>query len=159
MLFQRIFEEVADLLSVKMFKPYYVKEEGNYIRVMLAYQYFSLLMDEKVYHFVPLEAREIRINRDTQEIENKDAVFVFQKGKKYNRITLEDLMKIKDFEDHLSIVLSSYMVMPQTKNKKDNIDHAIMELERNNLLRLIDKALDERDQAKFQLYTTKLNEM
>ncbi len=115
MLFQRIFEEVADLLSVKMFKPYYVKEEGNYIRVMLAYQYFSLLMDEKVYHFVPLEAREIRINRDTQEIENKDAVFVFQKGKKYNRITLEDLMKIKDFEDHLSIVLSSYMVMPQTK--------------------------------------------
>ncbi|WP_277678778.1 MULTISPECIES: IDEAL domain-containing protein [Gracilibacillus] len=150
---------MADLLSVKMFKPYYVKEEGNYIRVMLAYQYFSLLMDEKVYHFVPLEAREIRINRDTQEIENKDAVFVFQKGKKYNRITLEDLMKIKDFEDHLSIVLSSYMVMPQTKNKKDNIDHAIMELERNNLLRLIDKALDERDQAKFQLYTTKLNEM
>lgn len=142
-----------------MLKPYYVKEEGKYIRVVLAYQYFSLLMDDQVYHFVPLEAREIRINRQTQQIENKEDVFVFQKGKKYNRINLSDLMKVKDFQEHLSSILSPYMVMSKTDEKMANIDHVIMELERRNLLRLIDRALDENNEERFQLYTTKLNEM
>ncbi|GAE95087.1 hypothetical protein JCM21714_4296 [Gracilibacillus boraciitolerans JCM 21714] len=148
------------MLSVKMLKPYYVKEEDKYIRVVLAYQYFSLMMDGEVYHFVPpLEAREIRINRGTQKIENKDAVFVFQKGKQYRRISLADLMKVKDFQQHLSSILSPYMIMPQTEVKKDNIDHVIMELERSNLLRLIDRALDEKNIETFQLYTTTLKEM
>ncbi|QGH34032.1 IDEAL domain-containing protein [Gracilibacillus salitolerans] len=147
------------MLSVKMLKPYYVKEEGNYIRVVLAYQYFSLLMDDEVYHFVPLEAREIRINRDTQQIENKNDVFVFQKGKKYNHITLSDLMKVKDFQEHLSTILSPYIIVSETDEKKDNIDHVIMELERSNLLRLIDRSLDDKNPENFLLYTTKLNEM
>ncbi len=147
------------MLSIKTFKPYYVKEEGNYIRVVLAFQYFSLLMDDKVYQFVPLESREIRINRETQAIENKDAVFVFQKGKKYNRITLRDLMRVKDFQDHLSKILSPYMILTQPKEKRDEIDYVIMELEKINLLRLIDLALDEKDQIKFNLYTEKLLEI
>ncbi|MGP4041392.1 IDEAL domain-containing protein [Gracilibacillus sp. D59] len=150
---------MLNLLSVKMLKPYYVKEEGKYIRVVLAYQYFSLLMDDEVYHFVPLEAREIRINRDTQHIENKNDVFVFQKGKKYNRITLADLIKVKDFQQHISTILSPYMIMSETDEKNDNIDHVIMELERSNLLRLIDRALDDKNPEDFHLYTTKLNEM
>ncbi|MFC4401799.1 IDEAL domain-containing protein [Gracilibacillus xinjiangensis] len=147
------------MLSIKMFKPYYVKEEGKYIRVVLAYQYFSLLMDEKVYHFVPLESREIRINRETKEIENKDAVFVFQKGKKYNRISLVDLLKVKDFQQHLSQILTPYISLQKPMEKTDHIDYIIMELERNNLLRLIDKSLDEKDIDKFRFYTTKLIEM
>ncbi|UOQ50654.1 IDEAL domain-containing protein [Gracilibacillus caseinilyticus] len=144
---------------MKLLKPYYVKEEGKYIRVVLAYQYFSLLMDDEVYHFVPLEAREIRINRDTQQIENKEAVFVFQKGKKYNRMTLSDLMKVKDFQQHLSTILSPYMIVSEQEEEGHNIDHVIMELERSNLLRLIDNALDDLNEEKFDLYTTKLNEM
>ncbi|SER52179.1 IDEAL domain-containing protein [Gracilibacillus ureilyticus] len=147
------------MLSIKVFKPYYVKEEGKYIRVVLAYQYFSLLMDEKVYHFVPLESREIRINRDTKEIENKDAVFVFQKGKKYNRIALVDLMKVKDFQEHLSQILNPYITLPKPTVKPDEIDFIIMELERNNLIRLIDKALDEKDEMNFNYYTNILLDM
>nr|WP_245780838.1 IDEAL domain-containing protein [Gracilibacillus orientalis] len=144
---------------MKMLKPYYVKEEGKHIRVVLAYQYFSLLMDDEVYHFVPLEAREIRINRDTQQIENENDVFVFQKGKKYNRIILSDLIKVNDFQEHLSTILSPYIIMSQTDEKEDNIDHVIMELERSNLLRLIDRALEEHNPENFHLYTTILNEM
>ncbi|WP_244535157.1 IDEAL domain-containing protein [Gracilibacillus kekensis] len=144
---------------MKMLKPYYVKEEDKYIRVVLAYQYFSLLMEDEVYHFLPLEAREIRINRKTQTIENQDAVFVFQKGKQYNRITLADLMKVKDFQQHLTTILSPYIIMNESEEKTDNIDHVIIELERSNLLRLIDRALDEKNPTNFQLYTTKLNEM
>ncbi len=116
-------------------------------------------MDDEVYHFVPLEAREIRINRDTQQIENKNDVFVFQKGKKYNRITLSDLIKVKDFQEHLSTILSPYIIVSETDEKKDNIDHVIMELERSNLLRLIDRSLDDKNPENFLLYTTKLNEM
>ncbi|WP_066192234.1 MULTISPECIES: IDEAL domain-containing protein [Gracilibacillus] len=147
------------MFSVKMLKPYYIKEEQEYIRVVLAYQYFSLLMDEEVYHFVPLEAREIRIKRDTQQIENKEAVFVFQKGKQFHRIHLADLMKVKDFQQHLSTILSPYMMLPKPEEKKDNIDQVIMELERTNLLRLVDQALDEQNEAHFYLYTNKLTEM
>nr|WP_239588314.1 IDEAL domain-containing protein [Gracilibacillus alcaliphilus] len=142
-----------------MLKPYYIKEEKDYIRVVLAYQYFSLLMDEEVYHFVPLEAREIRINRETQQIENQEAVFVFQKGKQFHRISLADLIKMRDFKQHLLNILSPYIVIPQTNEKKDNIDQVIIELERTNLLRLIDQALDAKDEMKFLLYTGKLSEM
>ncbi|WP_163538864.1 IDEAL domain-containing protein [Gracilibacillus sp. YIM 98692] len=147
------------MLSIKLFKPYYVKEEGEYIRVVLAYQYFSLLMDDEVYQFVPLEGREIRIHRETQEIENKDAVFVFQKGKRYNRIVLSDLMKIKEFQQHLNTILSPYTVMQQSQEKEHQINDVIIELERHNLLRLIDRALDEQNKEDFYFYTSILNKM
>ena len=45
-------------MLVKMLKPYYVKEDERFIRVVLAYQYFSLLIDEELYQFVPMEARD-----------------------------------------------------------------------------------------------------
>lgn len=147
------------MLSVKMLKPYYVKEEKTQIRVVLAYQYFSLSMDDELYYFVPMEAREIRINRETQQIENKDAVFVFQKGKQYHRISLAELMMVKDFKEHLASILNPYIVMSNEDIEQNNINQVIMELERSNILRLIDRALDEKNEENFQWYTTKLNEM
>ncbi|MDX8044579.1 IDEAL domain-containing protein [Gracilibacillus sp. S3-1-1] len=147
------------MLSVKMLKPYYVKEEEKYIRVVLAYQYFSLLMVDEIYHFVPLEGREIRFNRVTQQIENEQDVFVFQKGNKFNRIMLADLMKVKDFQEHLNPILNPYMIQSLTDEKNDQIDQVIMALERTNLLRLIDQSLDEQNEEKFQLYTKILNDM
>lgn len=147
------------MLSVKMLKPYYVKEEKTRIRVVLAYQYFSLSMDDELYYFVPMEAREIRINRETQQIENKDAVFVFQKGKQYHRISLAELMMVKDFKEHLASILNPYIVMSSEDIEQHNINQVILELERSNILRLIDRALDEKNEENFQWYTTKLNEM
>lgn len=147
------------MLSVKMLKPYYVKEEKTRIRVVLAYQYFSLSMDDELYYFVPMEAREIRINRETQQIENKDVVFVFQKGKQYHRISLAELMMVKDFKEHLASILNPYIVMSSEDIEQHNINQVILELERSNILRLIDRALDEKNEENFQWYTTKLNEM
>ncbi|ENH98376.1 hypothetical protein J416_00274 [Gracilibacillus halophilus YIM-C55.5] len=147
------------MLSIKMFKPYYVKEEGHYIRVVLAYQYFSLSLDDQIYHFVPLESREIRMNRVTHEIENQQDVFVFQKGKSYNHMKLAELMQIPDFQEHLAYILNPYMMVTDNQQREDEIDQVIFELERMNLIRLIDQSLDEKNYEDFLYYSSKLNEM
>lgn len=145
--------------TIKTFKPYYVKDDGDQIRVVLAYQYFSIVIKDIVFHFVPLEAREIRINRITQKIENKNDIFVFQNGKKYENITVSDLMKIKDFQLHLASILSPYIVMAKLDVNHDEINDVIMELEKNNIHRLIDQALDEENEADFMKYTELLKNM
>lgn len=136
-----------------------MKDDGDFIRVVLAYQYFSIVINEIVFHFVPLEAREIRINRMTQKIENKRDIFVFQNGKKYENISVAELMKIKDFQLHLASILSPYIVMAKPDVTHDEINDVIMELEKSNILRLIDKALDEGNEQDFIKYTNLLNHM
>ena len=147
------------MLSVKMLKPYYVKEEAECIRVVLAYQYFSLSLDDKVYQFVPLESREIRINRQTQQVENDQDVFVFQKGKEYSRVALSELLKLHDFRVHLNSIIQPYLNNDKTPIKSEEIDQVVIELEIENLKRLIDKALEENDYEKFIEYSGLLNEM
>ncbi|GAA0285788.1 ERCC4-related helicase [Gracilibacillus halotolerans] len=145
--------------TIKTFKPYYVKDDGDHIRVVLAYQYFSIVINEIVYHFVPLEAREIRINRITQKVENKNDIFVFQNGKKYESISVANLMRIKDFQLHLASILSPYMVLTKMDVTHDEINAVIMELEKSNIHRLIDQALDEKNEADFLKYTELLKNM
>ncbi|WP_407271070.1 IDEAL domain-containing protein [Radiobacillus sp. PE A8.2] len=147
------------MLSVKMFKPYYIKEETDHIRVVLAYQYFSLSLDDQVYQFVPLEAREIRINRKTQEVENQGDVFVFQKGKEYSRVTLSELLKLKDFKTRLSSIIHPYINGDKTPIEKDEINEVVEQLEKENLKRLIDQTLEDRNYQAFKKYTKILNEM
>ncbi|SDK02823.1 IDEAL domain-containing protein [Sediminibacillus albus] len=142
------------MLSVKRFKPYYIKEERDCIRVVLAYQYFSLLLDDKVYQFVPLEAREIRVNRETRKVENEDDVFVFQKGKEYNRLPLSDLIRLKDFLTQLNTIIHPYLLKsPQIMDEAESI---IEQLEKENLKRLIDKALEAGDKGEFERFTNTL---
>ncbi|MDC3412188.1 IDEAL domain-containing protein [Aquibacillus sp. 3ASR75-11] len=133
------------MLSVKMLKPYYVKEDRDCVRLVLAYQYFSLLLDNKLYQFVPLESREIRINRETHKVENEDDIFVFQKGKDYHRVSLSDLIKQTDFLTHLHSIVQPYLAKTNHLIELEESEKIVEELERSNLYRLIDKALDERD--------------
>ncbi|MGM8213693.1 hypothetical protein ACLIBH_13025 [Virgibacillus sp. W0430] len=79
------------MVTVKMLKPYYIKMSNDYVRVILAYQYFSIVINNKVYQFVPIEEKEIRINRKTQEVANIEAKFAFQKGKDIIYITMKKL--------------------------------------------------------------------
>ncbi len=143
------------MLSVKRFKPYYIKEERDCIRVVLAYQYFSLLLDDKVYQFVPLESREIIVNRETRQVENQDDVFVFQKGKEYNRLPLSDLIRLKDFITQLNTIIHPYLTNSPTI--LDEAKTVIEQLEKENLKRLIDKALEAGDQARFKKLSGMLN--
>lgn len=141
-----------ELVTVKMLKPYYIKADDNYVRVVLAYQYFSVVIDEKVYQFVPLEAKEIRMNRRTQRIENTEAKFAFQKGKEIIYINMTKLISLPDFLVQIHALTKTYFIQGRIEHKtkpKNESVNTISELEQLNLERLIDKALDERDADAF----------
>lgn len=140
---------VGLVVTVNMLKPYYIKTEDNYIRVILAYQYFSVLINQKVYQFIPVEAKEIRINRRTRKVENVEAKFAFQKGKEVVYMTLSELILLPDFLNQLHSIAESYYISENTTEQINESAIIFRELENENVKRLIDKALDERDEEAF----------
>lgn len=141
------------MVTVKMLKPYSIKIDDNNVRVVLAYQYFSVLIDTKVYQFVPLKAKEIRINRRTLRIENTGDTFAFQNGKEITYIPMTKLISLPDFLIQIQSLTKSYFIRPKIEHKSDtkNVNvNIISELERLNVKRLIDKALDSRDKEAFR---------
>lgn len=141
------------MLTVKMLKPYYIKTDEKYIRVILAYQYFAIFMNGEVYQFIPKEEKEIQIHRATQKVVNLESKFAFQRGKDVIYISMTDLISLPDFLSQLHSIVESYYT---THNKEEpstheraEIDIIIEGLERNNIRRLIDQALDEKDEKTF----------
>jgi|SRR5690625_4663999 len=149
------------MVTVKMLKPYYIKMNSEYIRIILAYQYFSLLIDNKLYHFVPIEGREILINRKTKKVVNTETKFAFQKGKDIIYITMKKLTSLVDFMDQLSEIIRPYyensiVVYNESIELSDSTNELIRKLELDNIKRLIDKSLDERDIESFEELTKML---
>lgn len=137
------------MVTVKLLKPYYIKMSADYIRVILAYQYFSLLINNQVYHFIPVEGKEIRINRKTKQVVNTETKFAFQKGNDTIYITMKKLTSLTDFMDQLTNIVEPYYTDNISK-LEDEINKDLFEkIERDNILRLVDQALDEKDQASF----------
>ncbi|GEN54662.1 IDEAL domain-containing protein [Halobacillus faecis] len=149
------------MLNIKMLKPYYVKEDKRFIRVVLAYQYFSLFIDNELYQFIPMESREIIIDRNRQRVHNVFDIFVFQRGKKMVYVSVSDLLQLPEFLKHLHSIVSPYyeegIEISQQSSKE--VKEIIRELEKNNLRRLIDKAIDQNDEDAFRLLTEKWNNM
>ncbi|MBM7600512.1 uncharacterized protein YpiB (UPF0302 family) [Virgibacillus halotolerans] len=139
------------MVTVKMLKPYYIKADADYVRVILAYQYFSVIINQKVYQFIPVEAKEIRIDRSTRKVKNLDANFAFQKDKDVVYVSMSELISLPDFIEQLHAIAEPYYKKDtvNTNDTKDDSAVIIDELEQMNLKRLIDKALDERDQEAF----------
>jgi len=137
------------MVTVKLLKPYYIKMSENYIRVILAYQYFSLLINNQVYHFIPVEGKEIRINRKTKQVVNTETKFAFQKGNDTIYITMKKLTSLTDFMDQLTNIVEPYY--KDEINEVENEENRLLlkELENNNILRLIDQALDDKDETRF----------
>ncbi|MFD1387087.1 IDEAL domain-containing protein [Oceanobacillus oncorhynchi subsp. oncorhynchi] len=148
------------MVTVKMLKPYYVKTEEKYIRIILAYQYFSIIMNKKVYQFIPVKSTEVRINRKTKKIENVDDVFAFQKGKEVLTISMSQLISIPGFLEMLHRIAESYYLPEDTQEVSEQqkaLDQVISELEYENVRRLIDKAIDNDDKETFLELTSDLN--
>lgn len=138
------------MVSVKLLKPYYIKMNSEYIRIILAYQYFSLLINKKVYHFIPIEGQEILVDRKTKQVVNTDTKFAFQNGKEIIYITMKKLTSLVDFMDQLEEIIKPYyekslLVRQQDKELHEQTEQMIKEIEIQNIKRLIDKSLDERD--------------
>ncbi|WP_164668059.1 IDEAL domain-containing protein [Virgibacillus doumboii] len=136
------------MVTVKMLKPYYMKADDNYVRIVLAYQYFTVLINNQVYQFIPVESKEIRINRRTQKVENVGARFAFQKGKDIVYMAISELISLPDFLVHLHSIAEPYYIKKQKSDDQTAV--IIDELEQINLKRLIDKALDNRDYEAFK---------
>lgn len=140
------------MLHVKLMKPFYSKQEGQIRKLVFAYQYFSIMKDEELFHFIPLEGKEIVVNMETYKVENLSEVFVFQKGNRFIRLPLYQLLLVSDIHVHLQSILqhghmedSEIMSDVQLEAKE-----AIKLLEEENRERMIDYALLERDEDLFK---------
>src|SRR5690625_2586196 len=138
------------MVSIKLLKPYFIKMNSEYIRIILAYQYFSLSINKKVYHFVPIEGQEILINRKTKQVINTETKFAFQKGKDIIYITIKKLTTLEDFMAQIKQIIKPYYNTEDAEELgSKEVSMFIKELELQNLMRLIDKTLDNRDKETF----------
>ncbi|KOO49692.1 IDEAL domain-containing protein [Viridibacillus arvi] len=150
------------MLHVRRMEPFYTKKEGNRLKLVFAYQYFSITKEDELYHFVPVEGKEIIINLNNLQIENLSEVFVFQKGSRFIRLPLYQLLTISNIHDHLELIYDSLELSKEkgkteqfTSTNKEVVD-LITQLEKDNKLRLIDQALAVRDENLFITLTHKL---
>ena len=142
------------MVTIKLLKPYYIKTSDEMVRVILAYKYFTMVINKEVYQFVPLDAKEVHVNRKTQKIENTDALFAFQKDEEIIHIAMSELIMLPDFLDQILSIAEPYFEKEQMGSNNQKIiednDNVIKELEEANIRRLIDKTLDEKDERAFK---------
>lgn len=141
------------MMLVQYMKPFYTKVSGDQLRLVFAYQYFSILKENEIFHFIPIEGKEMIINLQTQQIENLSEVFVFQKGSRFIRLPLYQLLLITNVHEHLAPILASVTPKPQlpmiSSITVGEIDQLIAEIERRNIDYLIDQALADYNETLF----------
>lgn len=135
-------------MQVQYMKPFYTKVTGNKLRLVFAYQYFSILKNSEVFHFIPIEGKEIIIDLDTQQIKNQNEVFVFQKNNRFVRLHLYELSFIDSFQEKINEIISNATgkkvvdVPDEVVEIANNLIEEIVAFNKNNL---IDKLLDAKD--------------
>ncbi|MCP1143644.1 IDEAL domain-containing protein [Lysinibacillus endophyticus] len=143
------------MIQVQFMKPFYTKVTGKNLRLVFAYQYFSIVKDDELYHFVPVEGKEMIVNLETKQIENLSEIFVFQRGNRFIRMPLYQLLLISNVHEHLSPILDKASTHEETVNllPKDEevseVQKLIRRFEEDNINRLIDEALEQRDEKRF----------
>lgn len=142
------------MIHVQFMKPFYTKVSGTKLRLVFAYQYFSVTKDDEVFHFIPIEGKEIIVNLNTMQVENLSEVFVFQRGNRFIRLPLYQLLLISNVHDHLMPILEGASVQQLSVPLLDietnpEVENIIRILEEANLARLIDHALEDRNEALF----------
>lgn len=149
------------MITVQFMKPFYTKIAGTKLRLVFAYQYLSIMKDDEVYHFIPIEGKEITVDLKTMQVENLSEVFVFQRGNRFIRLPLYQLLLVSNVHEHLMpIIESSNVAIPQAISeeveevKDTEVLELIHALEEDNLSRLIDAALAERNEELFYALIT-----
>ncbi|MEK9197458.1 IDEAL domain-containing protein [Ureibacillus sp. 179-F W5.1 NHS] len=143
------------MIQVQFMKPFYTKVSGKTLRLVFAYQYFSIVKDDELYHFVPVEGKEMIIDLETKQIENLSEIFVFQRGNRFIRLPLYQLLLISNVHEHLSPILEKAsnnedtLNIPPSDKEESEVQKMIRLLEEQNLNRLIDHALEARDEKRF----------
>lgn len=145
------------MLKIRRIEPFYTKRDGDCLKLVFAYQYFSILKDDELFHFIPVEGKEIIIDLKTLQIENLSDVFVFQKSSRFIRLPLYQLLLVSNIHDHLQIILNDLELEKETNSAfatiNDETKTLMYELEEQNRLRMIDVALDTRNRELFDELT------
>ncbi len=134
------------MLSIQRVTPFFTSQEDFRLRLVFAYQYFSIVKGGEVFQFIPSEGKEIVINMKSLQVENLGEVFVFQRGNRFIRLPLYQLLLISDLHTHLTIILEGAVNM-ETEEKMPEVvileaEGIIEQLEAENRLRMIDYALE-----------------
>jgi len=139
------------LITLKILTPYHIKVNEEYIYLKLEHQFFSIYINNEEYQFVPKESKEIIVNRQTKKIVNTDATFAFQREEEVVYIPMSKLIYHPHFLNQVFQISKPYYHKEEntTDVDKAEVDLIILELEQQNKKRLIDKALDNRDEALF----------
>lgn len=142
------------MIHVQYMKPFYTKVTGSKLRLVFAYQYFSIMKEDEAFHFIPIEGKEIIVDLNTMQVENLSEVFVFQRGNRFIRLPLYQLLLVSNVHDHLSPILDNATSnLSELMKESEEIDQETLEvihfLEHENISRLIDQALSERNEEMF----------
>ena len=143
------------MITVQFMKPFYTKVSGTKLRLVFAYQYFSIIKDDEVYHFIPIEGKEMIVNYNTMQVENLSEVFVFQRGNRFIRLPLYQLMLVSNVHEYLKPILEETAREEKIEGALEEapmeaeIVELIFSLEEANLSRLIDDALADRNEELF----------
>ncbi|CAM3134024.1 transcriptional regulator [Filibacter tadaridae] len=143
------------MLSVQRMTPFFTSQEDFRLRLVFAYQYLSILKEGEVYQFVPTEGKEIVINMKSLQVENLGEVFVFQRGSRFIRLPLYQLLLISDLHTHLTFIIEGKVKMEIDIPEVVLLEaiEIINRLEAENRLRMIDYALDNKNQLMFNELT------
>ncbi|MFA1821313.1 IDEAL domain-containing protein [Virgibacillus oceani] len=137
------------MLAFKTIKPYHIEVNVDYLNIVLAKSDFTILINSKEYQFIPLKAKKIKINRKSRLIENPKDIFAFHRDHDIIYITLTRFIQMTDFLVELHRIAKPYYYPENHSAEIYDIDMVIDELERLNIKRLIDKALDKGDKEIF----------
>lgn len=144
-------------------KPFFTKYSGQNLRLVFAYQYLSIKKEEEIFHFVPIEGKEIHIDTKTRQISNLSEIFVFQRGNKFIRLPLYQFLIISNVFEHLNPIIDANIpknALAATEIiENEELEACIFQLEKNQLLKAIDDALDQREEKTFNDLVGKLNKL
>ena len=60
----RIFdEEGTEMLSVQRMTPFFTRKEEFRLRLVFAYQYFSIVKGDELFHFIPRKVKKSLLTR------------------------------------------------------------------------------------------------
>ncbi|WP_252501965.1 transcriptional regulator [Sporosarcina sp. Marseille-Q4943] len=143
------------MLSVQRMTPFFTSQEDFRLRLVFAYQYFSIIKGGEVYQFVPSEGKEIVVNVKSLQVENLGEVFVFQRGNRFIRLPLYQLLLISDLHLHLSSILEGtlnlQLEIPEVVIQE--AEELMKEIESENRMRMIDYALETNNRTLFTQLT------
>ena len=149
---------MAIVITVKFIKPFYKRVSGTKLQLVFSYQYFSILKDDEVFHFVPIEGKEMIFDLTTMQVENLSEVFVFQRGSRFIRLPVYQLMIISNVHEYLKPILEDVTIRNDesktaTNNTVNKIEPEVIKLletlEQMNIQYAIDKSLKDRDETMF----------